>query len=154
MHSSSVQEGKISIFNRFDCSLTIIIIQLNWQFIKFIEKIEICSIWANFCKTRSRLPSECKKNNILAIFCAISPKQAGWPLWKCKIELTRTKHLLCSTKGQVEMFGAKLDRIKAFNLWPLHAHSDLSDVLSYGNADWGYTINQTEKQITHKSNAA
>ena len=38
--------------------------------------MEICSIKANFCKTRPRLPSENEqKMFILAIFCTKSPKQ-------------------------------------------------------------------------------
>ena len=52
-----IPEGKIIIFERFQCFLTKTI-QLNCQVLKLIGKIEICSILANFCKTRPRLPSE------------------------------------------------------------------------------------------------
>ena len=79
MRSSSARERKIIIFERFHCSLENII-QLNWQLVKLIRKIEICSIWVNFCKTRSRPPSKNQqKTLILVIFCAISPKQTLWP---------------------------------------------------------------------------
>ena len=47
VRSSSALEDKIIIFERFHCSLTKII-QLNYQLITLIGKIEICSIWVNF----------------------------------------------------------------------------------------------------------
>ena len=81
VRSSSAHEGKIIIFERFQCSLTNII-QLNWHLVKLIGKIEICLIEANFCKTRPRLPSQNEQKTpmaILAIFCIISPKQVRWP---------------------------------------------------------------------------
>ena len=43
VRSSSAHEGKITILERFRCSLTKII-QLNWELVKLIGKIEICSI--------------------------------------------------------------------------------------------------------------
>ena len=79
VRGSSAHEGKIIIFERFQCSLSKTI-QLNRQLVKLIGKIEICSISANFCKTRPRLPSENEqKTPILEIFRTISPKHARWP---------------------------------------------------------------------------
>ena len=50
------------------------------KIVKIVGKIEICSIWANFFESRARLPSRNEqKTPILAIFCAISPKQPWWP---------------------------------------------------------------------------
>ena len=74
--SCSAKEGKIIIFEIFHCSLTKIV-QLNLELVKLIGKFEICSIEANFCETRPRLPSENEqKTPILAIFFTKSPKQA------------------------------------------------------------------------------
>ena len=79
MRSSFAPEGNIAIFERLYCSLTNII-HSNWQRVKWIGKIEICSIWANVFKTRSMPPSENEqKAPILAIFCAVTPKQEWWP---------------------------------------------------------------------------
>ena len=48
--------------------------------VKLIGKNDICSNWANFCKTRPGLPSENQqKCPILVTFCAIYPKQSRWP---------------------------------------------------------------------------
>ena len=47
--------------------------------VKWIGKIEVCSILANFCKTRPRLLENwAKQTPISAIFCTVSPKQARW----------------------------------------------------------------------------
>ena len=68
VRSSSAHEGKIIVFERFHCSLKSI--QLNWELVKLVGKFEICSVFANFCKTRPRLSLENEQNMpILALFC-------------------------------------------------------------------------------------
>ena len=55
VRSFSAHKSKVIIFKRFHCSLTKIR-QLNWQLVKLIGKLQISSIWTNFCKTRPMLP--------------------------------------------------------------------------------------------------
>ena len=60
LHSSSANEDKIIIFDRFQCSLANII-QLNRHLVKLIGKIEICSIQANLCKLAPGSPRKTSK---------------------------------------------------------------------------------------------